>query len=117
MAVFNGPVFRANDRKYRGVKLPREYWKVVVFENDGGERRALAFVLSQSSLIKNLPLEEMDFEPYRPFQIQLRKLEQRTKLDFGDLRTFDPLEPGTHEALLEAGGAAIELLRLDQIVL
>ncbi|MBI1896193.1 MAG: DNA/RNA non-specific endonuclease [Acidobacteria bacterium] len=115
--VFNGPIFRANDRKYRDVKLPREYWKLLVFENDADEPRALAFVLSQSSLIKNLPLEEMDFEPYRPFQIKVRKLEERTKLDFGELPTFDPLEEGANEAFLEAATGALEILSLDQIVL
>ena len=34
-----------------------EFWKIVIFENDEGKPRAVAFVLSQAALIKTLPTE------------------------------------------------------------
>jgi endonuclease G, mitochondrial len=43
LCVFNGPVFRSTDQKYRGVQIPREFWKVV-FTNDASERAAAALV-------------------------------------------------------------------------
>ncbi len=116
ITVFNGPVFRADDRLYRGVQLPREFWKVGVFENDKGDPRALAFLLSQESLIKDLPTEEFVVGEYRPFQIKIRELESRTKLDFGKLRTFDPLENDESEASFETDTEIVSLLRLSDIV-
>ena len=55
--MFNGPVFRSTDQKYRGVQIPREFWKLVVFTNDANERAAAAFVLTQADLIEDLKEE------------------------------------------------------------
>jgi endonuclease G len=116
LCIFNGPVFRSTDRKHRGLRVPKEFWKVVVFESDAGQPRALAFVLSQASLIKDLPPEEFEVGPYEPFQVSVRRIEDLTRLDFGDLSRHDPLEGGGHEALFEAGTEAIPLRRLDDMV-
>ena len=43
--------------------------------------KALAFILSQEGLIADLPYEQFVVGPYRPFQIKLRQVEQRTKLE------------------------------------
>ncbi|HUT36214.1 MAG TPA: DNA/RNA non-specific endonuclease [Planctomycetota bacterium] len=117
LCILNGPVFRANDRKYKDLQVPREFWKLVVFENDAGRPRAVAFKLSQASLIKSLPSEEFVVDPYRPFQVKVRDLEAATKLDFGPLRQYDPLEDPAHEGFLEAGVEAVPLETLDDIAL
>lgn len=117
ITVFNGPIFRSDDRKHRGVQLPREFWKVVVFEKDGGEPTALAFLLSQASLIKDLPTEEFVVGEYQPFQIKVRELEGKTKLDFGPLRTFDPLENEANEGFFEVDTEAVPLQQLSDIVI
>ena len=39
VSVFGGPVFADDDRVYRGVQLPREYWKVIAFGEAGPARR------------------------------------------------------------------------------
>lgn len=116
LSVFNGPVFRSNDRKHRGIGIPREFWKVVVVKAADGSPKALAFILSQASLIKNLPAEDFEVGPYKPFQVRIRDLENKTKLDFGDLRNHDPLENQANESFFEAGTEVVPLDQLESIV-
>lgn len=116
ISIFNGPIFRANDRVHRGVKVPREYWKILAFENDSGEPTALGFILSQSSLIKNLPPEEFVVGAYEPYQVRIRRIEGLTGLDFGSTASHDPLAAAPHEALLEAATESIPLRALTDIV-
>lgn len=117
LCVFNGPVFRANDRKYRGIQLPKEFWKIVVFEKDDEKPSALAFLLSQASLVKDLPEEEFEVGPYEPFQVRVREIETKTKLDLDKLRTFDPLEAEENESFFEARTEAVLLKSLDDIII
>jgi endonuclease G len=117
LSVFNGPVFRDDDRSYRGIQLPREFYKLIVFKRSGGGLGAAAFVLSQADLIANLPEEEFEPGEFKPFQVRLRDLESRTKLDFGALRTFDPLEDPSKESFMEAGADHVLLRDLSDIVL
>ena len=83
----------------------------------GNHLSALAFMLSQEGLIANLPLEDFDVGPYRAYQVKVRENEARTKLDFGDLRSRDPLESGDHSPVFEAGLDAIALNSLADIVI
>jgi endonuclease G len=116
LSIFNGPVFRTADKRHRGLKVPRQFWKVVVFKDDAGDPEALAFVLSQQELIKDLPVEEFVVGPFAPFQVKLRKIETLTKLNFGALKTHDPLEDSLNERFFEAQTGAIPLTSLDDIV-
>jgi len=113
MCIFNGPVFRQNDRKHRGIRIPREFWKLVVFEKDNGKPAAVAFVLSQTTLIKNLPAEEFEIGPYGVYQVRLSDLETKTKLNFGALKSFEPFE--ADERLLEAAVQPEPLQSLNEI--
>ncbi len=117
LCVFNGPVFRDDDRKHRGLKLPREFWKIVVFHKAGGKPSAVAFILSQHDLIKDLPPEEFQVGPYGPFQVKILKLEQLTGLDFGPLKTHDPLASTGTESFFETGTQFVPLSSLVEIVL
>jgi endonuclease G len=108
VTVFNGPVFRATDRLYRGFKIPEDFWKVVVMvREDTGRLSATAYVLSQLDFMDDL---EFAFGPYRTYQVPIRQVEELTDLDFGDLKSFDPL------AEREAAGAYIVLSSLDDLV-
>jgi endonuclease G len=113
VSVFNGPVFRATDRTHRGLRLPKEFWKIAVYVEPGERVKALAFIFSQEGLIADVPLEGLAVGPYRPYQIKIREIEARTNLDFGALRAADPLESGLESA---RGGAPIALSSLDDIV-
>lgn len=117
LSVFNGPVLRANDRLHRGLKVPKEFWKIIVYERDSGKPGAVAFLLSQTQLIKNLPEEEFEAEEYKPFQVQIKEIEARTKLNFGKLRTFDPLKVDVHESLFESDTEAVPLASTADVIL
>jgi endonuclease G len=117
LCVFNGPVFRDDDRKHRGLKLPREFWKIVVFRKDTSQPSAIAFVLSQSDLIKDLPPEEFQPGPYEPFQVKISAIEQLAGLDFGQLKTHDPLTSPTNESFSATGTQLVPLSSLAGIVL
>lgn len=118
LSIFNGPVFRSTDRLHRGLAVPREFWKIVVHVRSADNSlSALAFMLSQEGLIANLPLEDFEVGPYRVYQVKVREIEARTKLDFGELRTRDPLESGDHDPAFEAGSDAIALSSLADIIM
>jgi endonuclease G len=114
LSIINGPVFRSTDRFHRGLTIPREFWKIVVYTKQGGALGAAAFIFSQEGLITDLPLEEFRVGPYRPFQITIRDVEARTKLEFGKLREADPLDRAGLEA--KPGARAFALNTLDAIV-
>jgi hypothetical protein len=77
-SVFAGPVFGPADRLYRGVALPSEYWKLLLFREQGVVK-ARAFVLTQDldQLRAVLALDE-----FRVYQITMAELESRTLLHF-----------------------------------
>jgi endonuclease G len=116
VSVFNGPVFRSSDRTHRGLRIPKEFWKIVVYVTRNDNLAALAFILSQEGLIANLPLEDFPIGPYRPFQIKVREIEARTKLDFDVLRGVDPLENQALESIFMPNSDAILLNSLDDVV-
>ena len=85
VSVFGGPVLAADDRVYRGVGIPREYWKVLAFREDG-VLRARAFLLTQA--LDHLQL--LDLDEFRVYQVALPEIEARTGLRFPDaLRAAD----------------------------
>lgn len=80
VSVFGGPVFHEDDWEFRRVKLPREFWKVIVFI-EGQKLKAKGFLLTQ-----NLDeLEAFDLDDFKLFQVALREIESRCGL------TFDPV--------------------------
>ncbi|HJW00944.1 MAG TPA: DNA/RNA non-specific endonuclease [Arthrobacter sp.] len=89
ISVFGGPVFQDNDREYRGVRMPREYWKILAYM-DQGVFKSCAFLLTQ-----NLdPFEALDLDEFRAFQVSTAELEERTRLRFAEaLRGADAFAP------------------------
>ncbi|BDU06765.1 DNA/RNA non-specific endonuclease [Nocardia cyriacigeorgica] len=77
VSLIAGPVFRDDDRTYRGVRIPREYFKIVVYL-DKGELQSRAFLLTQ-----NLDqLEALDLDEFRTYQVTVPEIEKRTGLRF-----------------------------------
>ncbi len=116
LCVFNGPVFRSSDKPYRGVKIPREFWKAVVFENDDGEPSAAAFILTQADLIQDIQ-EEFEVGEYQAVQVRINDLEARTGLDFGSAAGWDVLEREGVEERFTGDGPAIVLGSVTDVVL
>jgi endonuclease G len=113
VSVITGPVLAADDDRYRGVQLPRQFWKVVAMVKRSGELSATAYLLSQVELIKGLELAPAEFfyDAYRTYQVPIRRIEKLTGLSFGDLADADPL------AGLESTAEAKEITHLGQLVL
>jgi endonuclease G, mitochondrial len=109
--VFSGPVFAADDDQYRGVQLPRQFWKVAVMIKQAGDLSATAYLLSQEQLIKGLEIAEaFSYGAYRTYQVPVRQVEDITGLSFGPLAGADPL------SRQEAMTAAREIQRPGHIL-
>ena len=90
--VFTGPVFAADDDAYRGVQLPRQFWKVVSMVKTDGQLSATAYLLSQSDLISGLRTREpFSYGAYLTYQVPVEKIEELTSLSFGPATAADPL--------------------------
>lgn len=85
VSVFGGPVLQDGDHVYRGIPLPREYWKIIAFV-EHGQLKARGFLLTQ-----NLDqLEALELDEFRVFQVAVSEIEARTVLQFADaLRQAD----------------------------
>ncbi|HEV7238083.1 MAG TPA: DNA/RNA non-specific endonuclease [Thermoanaerobaculia bacterium] len=118
LSIFNGPVFRADDREHRKVKVPKQFFKIVICKKDDGTPAAYGFLLSQEQFVRDLPLEALEaFEPgpFKVFQVPISEIEKKTQLDFGPLKDFDTKRRGGEESLEAFGPTAIT--SLNQIVL
>ena len=91
-----------DDREFGGERLggpwqiPSQFWKVICYRKADGTRSATGFLLDQSDEIAGL-LEGLTPLPQarkvaRVHQKAVSDIEKLTKLDFGALRTFDPLK-------------------------
>jgi len=99
--VFSGPVLREDDTPLGPlpVGMPLEFWKVVVMPAEAGGLLATGYLVSQGNFIAELrqkrrrqeTVEGFQFGPYRAFQVPVAQIEELTGLDFGTLRTADPM--------------------------
>jgi endonuclease G, mitochondrial len=90
ISVFAGPIFNDTDVPYRGVLVPRRFWKVVAYV-EGGTLKAKAFVLTQDDL--EVRLESLGLEPFKLYQVTLTDLEETTGLAYGRLIQADTMPP------------------------
>ncbi|MCX4528730.1 MULTISPECIES: DNA/RNA non-specific endonuclease [unclassified Streptomyces] len=77
ISVFGGPVFHEDDRPYRGVPIPREFWKVLVY-SEKGTLKAKAFLLTQNLVLAEI----LELDEFRVFQVKLGEVQKRTGLKF-----------------------------------
>lgn len=105
--VFSGPVFADDDRVYRGVKIPKAFWKVVAYLSDDGKPSASAYMIDQSRELGQLDLMFGQLRTYRRSVIQI---EQLTGIRFANLADYDGFSneeraTGTRiEALIQGPG-------------
>jgi endonuclease G len=105
LSVFTGPVFADTDPLYRGVQIPRRFWKVAAWSDDGA-LAASGYLLDQSAQLDDIDLgrssaidDRQDatavppLGPFRTFQLPILDLASLTGLDFGALASADVLEP------------------------
>ncbi|MEZ6132870.1 MAG: DNA/RNA non-specific endonuclease [Planctomycetaceae bacterium] len=96
VCCITGPVFRRTDRRYRSIRVPGQFWKVIVWASDG-ELRSIALLLDQRPVIEVWPetmgqSESLGAEAFgdsdeissvEDFLSTITEIEQLTKLDFG----------------------------------
>jgi endonuclease G len=105
LIVITGPLFAANDPIYKNdrmnysVRCPLQFWKICVLIRRDGTPSATGFVLGQED-IQNLPGFEEAFD-VAATQIRVADLEERTGLDFGDIKKFDHFAAGGVPGTLE----------------
>jgi len=86
VTVFTGPLFRDNDRSYRGVQIPTAYWKVLSFVDDAERPSSTAYIVDQVSELKHL---EAVFGAFKTYQRSVASIERMTGLSFNGLADFD----------------------------
>jgi endonuclease G len=81
LSIFAGPVLSKTDKLFRGISIPKQYWKVIVAKNAAGKLSAWAFLLSQEKLIKDM---EADFQPgpFATYQVPIATIEKLTPVRF-----------------------------------
>ncbi|PCK77675.1 DNA/RNA non-specific endonuclease [Rhizobium sophoriradicis] len=126
--VFSAPVYRDDDPKLdAGVKVPLEFWKVVVTLNETGQSlHATAYLLSQGQLIRDLlekrnrteAIEGFVLGAYRTFQISISDLAEATGFDFNGLEAYDPLrKAGTQEGVEPGQPILVPVYTPEELVL
>jgi endonuclease G len=115
LSVFTGPVLSDQDPHYRGVQLPRQFWKVVAMVRRDGTLSATGYLLSQEDLLSDLEAvlvpEEFSYGAYRTFQVPVRRIAELTGLGLDPHIAGDPLER------LEATPLPRELIRPQDLIL
>lgn len=88
ISVFTGPVLAAQDPMRFGVRIPREFWKIVAFLHERtGELAAIAYVMSQGRYLDTGIARHL--EDFELSQVPLMAVERRTGLRFDDLKDRD----------------------------
>lgn len=98
LSVFTAPVFADDDPPYRGIRVPRRFFKVAAWATDGGRMPRLAaagFVLDQTELIDlgQGVLAVPSLGAFRTFQVPIADIEELAGVDLGALVEADVLAP------------------------
>ena len=92
--MFTGPVHRSDDLEYRGGRIPRSFWKIVIANDPNSSRNIFvsAYLMDQYTsdeegrMIPAPRIEGFNSEEYR---ISVETLETLTPLRFGILKDYD----------------------------
>jgi endonuclease G len=91
VVVFTGPIFDKFDPPYRGLRVPKQFWKVLV-RRVSGKLRATGFVVDQGPLLVQIPEAKARFQP-EVFQRRIQLIEELAGMNFGNLRKQDTAKP------------------------
>ncbi|BAH53692.1 DNA/RNA non-specific endonuclease [Rhodococcus opacus] len=113
VSVVTGPVLAPDDPEYRGVALPRQFWKTVATVKQDGTLSVTGYLLSQAALLDEFAEGEEAFSygAYRTFQVPVRRIARLTGLDLDAYVAADPLER------IEASSLPRELIRPQDLIL
>ncbi|MFB9646006.1 DNA/RNA non-specific endonuclease [Microbacterium terregens] len=114
VSVYTAPVLDAADPVYRGIAIPRRFWKVAAWAESGADGdpalAASGFVLDQSSLIRldDRALVVARLGSFRTFQVPIADIAQLAAVDLGALVAADvmPVTPVRADRWTELSGAS-----------
>ncbi len=103
LTIFTGPVLADSDIKYRGEKIPEDFWKIIVLERESDHKlAACAFMMTQREYLRNVEGnkkprngggsddgENVNTSQIAPYQVTLAEIEKLTSIDFSDLKEVD----------------------------
>lgn len=102
ISVFTAPVLAAGDPAYRGIQIPRRFFKVAAWRQSGPVPRleAAGFVLDQSELLDTAQgaLAVPPLGAYRTFQAPIADIASLAGVDLGPLVAADVLAQSTVRA-------------------
>lgn len=102
ISVLAGPIFSSQDQEYRGVRIPRAFWKLIAYTDSAdGQFKVRAYMLTQQDLLSDI--EVLDLDPFLLYQVPVSRLEQETAFSFRNLDSYDTFESG-----IEAEGVGPE---------
>ncbi|MEK6274337.1 MAG: DNA/RNA non-specific endonuclease [Actinomycetota bacterium] len=107
VSVIGGPIFKDTDFPYRNLLVPRSFWKIIAYVEQG-TLKAKAFVLTQDDL--EAKVESLGLEEFKLYQTILQDLTTLTHLDYGNLTAADTMKSAP-EALAAPIARRIEARR------
>lgn len=95
ICVYNGPFFADSDEVFKGIQIPVDFWKLVVWRNESGKLRSTGFKLSQAKLMGDVEFERLAFdEIFKEQSCSVKYIEKNTGLDFGVIANWDTFSGG-----------------------
>jgi len=89
VSVIGGPVLADDDPLYRGILVPRQFWKLVLYRLDDNQR-VRSFVLKQDPDLRSL--DDFDFSTFSTYEESIESLSELVGLNFGlDQWAGDPV--------------------------
>ena len=122
LAVFTAPVLDPADPFYRGVQIPRRFWKIAAWIAQS-ELAATGYVLDQTDLIDPIlaadalvaGAEPPPLGAYRTFQVPLIDIADAAGVQMPELIAADVLQPALASTAAAGTAPWIELTSLDDI--
>jgi endonuclease G len=106
ISVFTGPVLADDDVVYRGVQIPRRFWKIAAWASDAGtgemELRSAGFLLDQGPSLDDIDLVARaragvetppPLGPFLTYQVPVADIGSMTGLDVAPLAAADRFSP------------------------
>jgi endonuclease G len=106
ISVFTGPIFAADDVVYRGIQIPRRFWKIAAWtsldETDAPMLESVGFVMDQGPSLDDIDLSlkaagdtsnPPPLGPFLTYQVPITDIATLTGLDVEVLENADRLEP------------------------
>jgi endonuclease G len=102
ISVLGGPILRDDDREYRGILIPSDFWKIIYFrETADGPLRAKGYVLTQKDLLNQL--EVLELPQFQVFEVPILDIGSQVGLNLPTASAPEMLRrPGRRRRVVES---------------